>query len=167
MVLRIPNSCLRIIRTKHCIAVFTCFPPSSDKEHRCYDTSGSPGSDTLHPGVSRGEASGSVPSRVLPKSECRPAGLTGRLVYWRRDSERDGKRGEPEGEPSLNETGIQVFFVVVVLFLHLTRLFCGLFTSSVLIFPLVEDGICEPASACFFVNVSPLPTMKPRLFWIS
>lgn len=94
-------------------------------------------------------SSGSAPSRVLPKSECRPAGLTGRLVYWRRDSERDGKRGEPEGEPSLNETGIQVFFVVVVLFLHLTRLFCGLFTSSVLLFPLVEDGICEPASACF------------------
>lgn len=110
MVLRIPNSCLRIIRTKRCIAVFTCFPPSSDKEHRCYDTSGSPGSDTVHPGVSRGEASGSVPSRVLPKSESRPAGLTGRLVYWRRDSERDGERGEPEGEPSLNETGIQVFF---------------------------------------------------------
>lgn len=47
-----------------------------------------------------------IPFRVLPQPEYRPAGLTGRLVYWRRDSERDGKRGEPEGEPSLNGTGI-------------------------------------------------------------
>lgn len=165
------------MRTKRYVSAFTRLPPPPLTKNTGVTTPAAARAQTLYiraPLVEKHRIR-SVPSRVLPKSDCRPAGLTGRLVYWRRDSEGDGKRGEPEGEPSLNGTGIQVFFCCCChcFVSTLDPSFCRLCTSSVLLFPLVEDGICDPVSACFFlfffffVNVSPPPTMKPRLFWIS
>lgn len=89
------------------MSLFISFPHSLTKEHRCYDTSGSPGSDGPHPGAGRRVATD--PFRVLPKAACRPAGLTGRLVYWRRDSETE--RGGTWGRAIAKRNGNPSFFL--------------------------------------------------------
>lgn len=153
MALLIPNSCLRIIRTKRCIAAFTCFPPLLWQRTPVLRHQRQPGLRHFTSGRLSRRSSGirSVPG--FAKVRVSPSWVDWQAcLLAERLRERDGKRGEPEGEPSLNETGIQVFFFCCCCFVStLDPSFCGLFTSSVLLFPLVENGICD--------------ALRPRVFF--
>lgn len=94
----------------HILFTLLCLHLLRDNEPRCSDRDGSARSRLQTSGSTRGRLASGVRSGFSRRPRVAQLRWLAGLVYWWRDSQKGRrKEGEPEGEQSVNGTGIQVF----------------------------------------------------------